>query len=231
MWDRLHLMKTRKHSDVIRELLPMKGKTILDIGCGDGGLTRLLARGGAQATGVDIDDRQLSRARAAEPVPGAHYAVGRGERLDNADGSLDAVVYMNSLHHVPEPDIAAALAEAARVLRPGGILLVIEPLAEGPNFALVQPVEDETGIRAVAYAALKAAAGFREDHEEVYDAPVKYPDYATFEKRMRAVDPRRAPRVEQLRPQLQETFERLGRKDGADVWFSQPTRVNRLIRV
>lgn len=223
-------MKTRKHSEVIRELLPMRGRVILDIGCGDGGLTRLLAREGAQATGIDIDDTQLERARAAEPVAGASYAVGRGEQLAYPDASVEAVVYMNSLHHVPQDVIPSALEEAARVLKPGGTLLVIEPLAEGPNFALVQPVEDETGVRAAAYGALQAAAGFRQDHEETYDAPVKYPDYATFEKRMRAVDPRRGPRVEQLRPQLQQAFEQLGRRAGDDVWFSQPTRVNRLTR-
>lgn len=127
-------MKIRKHSEVIRELLPMRGKTILDIGCGDGALTRLFAREGAQATGIDINETQLARARAAEPVPGATYEVGRGEALAVPDASVDAVVYMNSLHHVPQEKIAAALDEAARVLKPGGILLAIEPLPEGAHF-------------------------------------------------------------------------------------------------
>lgn len=224
-------MKTRKHSDVIRELLPMRGRTILDVGCGDGALTRLLAREGAQAIGIDINETQLARARAAEPVPGARYAEGRGEALPAADASVDAVVYMNALHHVPREHISAALQEAARALKPGGTLLVIEPLAEGPNFELVRPVEDETEVRAIAYAALKAAPGFRPVREEFYDAPIKYADYAAFEARMRAVDPRRAPRVDALRPKLQETFARLGRPDSEAIWFSQPTRANVLVRV
>lgn len=223
-------MKTRRHSEVIRELLPMKGRTILDVGCGDGALTRLLAREGAQATGIDIDATQLTRARAADPVAGASYTEGRGEALPVDDASVDAVVYMNSLHHVPREVIPAALREAARVLKPGGTLLVVEPLAEGPNFELVKPVEDETEVRAIAYAALKAAAGFRHAAEEIYDAPVKYADYATFEARTRAVDPRRAQRIEALRPQLQAAFERLGRREGDAVWFSQPTRANILVR-
>jgi ubiquinone/menaquinone biosynthesis C-methylase UbiE len=224
-------MKIRKHSEVLRELLPMRGKTVLDVGCGDGALTRLLAREGAQAIGIDLNATQLARARAAEPVPGASYAEGRGEALPATDASVDAVVYMNALHHVPQDLIPAALDEAARVLKPGGTLLVIEPLAEGPNFELVRPVEDETGVRAAACAALKAAPRFRMTQEAVYDAPVKYADYAAFESRMRAVDPRRGPRVDKLRPRLQEAFERLGRKDGDAVWFSQPTRVNLLERL
>ena len=208
----------------------MRGLTILDIGCGDGALTRLFAREGARATGIEISKAQLARARAAEPVPGASYTVGRGERLPDADASIDAVVYMNSLHHVPVAEIPAALEEAARVLKPGGTLLVVEPLAEGPNFELVWPVEDETGVRAAAYAALKAAPRLRMVREVFYDAPVKYSDFAAFEARTRAVDPRRGERVEKLRPQLQEAFERLGRRDADAVWFSQPTRANVLVR-
>lgn len=225
-------MRTRKHSDVIRELLPMRGKTILDVGCGDGSLTRLLAREGSQATGIDINATQLARARAAEPVPGASYAEGRGEALPAKDHSADAVVYMNSLHHVPEAAIPAALAEAARVLRLGGLLLAIEPLAEGPHFELTRLINDETHVRAAAYAALKDAvtSGFLWGREEFYDAPVKYPDFAAYVARTCAVDPERAPRLERHRAALKERFERLGRRDADGVWFSQPTRANVLTR-
>lgn len=225
-------MKIRKHSDVIRELLPMRGQAILDVGCGDGALTRLLAREGAQATGLEINDTQLARARAAEPVPGARYEVGRGEALAAGDASIDAVVYMNSLHHVPEAAIPTALAEAARVLRPGGILLAIEPLPEGAHFELTRLINDETHVRAAAYAALKAAAEsrFLWGREEIYDAPVKYADFAAYEARTCAVDPERAPRLERHRVQLRELFERLGRRDAEGLWFSQPTRANVLTR-
>jgi ubiquinone/menaquinone biosynthesis C-methylase UbiE len=225
-------MKIRKHSEVIRELLPMRGKTILDIGCGDGALTRLFAREGAQATGIDINETQLARARAAEPVPGATYEVGRGEALAVPDASVDAVVYMNSLHHVPQEKIAAALDEAARVLKPGGILLAIEPLPEGAHFEFGRPIHDETEVRGAAYAALKTAAEsrFLWGHEEIYDAPVKYPDFAAYEARSRAVDPERASLFERHRVQLKEMFERLGRRDAEGVWFSQPTRANALTR-
>jgi ubiquinone/menaquinone biosynthesis C-methylase UbiE len=57
-----------------------------------------------------------------------------GERLPFAAAAFDLVLLFNSLHHVPVDRQGAALAEAARVLRPGGDLLVAEPLAEGPWF-------------------------------------------------------------------------------------------------
>jgi ubiquinone/menaquinone biosynthesis C-methylase UbiE len=225
-------MKTRKHTDVIRELLPPRGKRLLDVGCGDGALTRFLAREGATATGIDISEPTLARARAAEQMPGADFAVGVGEKLPYPDRSVDAVIYMNALHHVPVQAIAAAVEEAARVLKPGGRLLVVEPPAEGPNFELSRLVDDETEVRAAAYQAIKAAASgrFRMEKEEFYDAPIRSDNFAAFEARMRAVDPARGPRVEKHRAQLMENFERLGRREADGVWFSQPTRANLLVR-
>ena len=226
-------MQTRKHTDVIRALMPLKGRRVLDVGCGDGTLTRFLAREGAIATGIDISTETLKRARAAEPVPGADYQEGRGEKLPFDDGSVDGVLYMNALHHVPVPVQKTAIAEAARVLKPGGMLVAIEPLARGPYFELVRLVEDETEVRKAAYEALRAAsaAAFRPGAEEIYDAPVRYDNFAAYETRSCNVDPSRAVRLERLRPKLVETFERLGRHADDGWWFTQPTRVNVLHRV
>jgi ubiquinone/menaquinone biosynthesis C-methylase UbiE len=232
LWERA-AMQIRKHTDVIRALLPLKGKRVLDVGCGDGALTRFLAREGATVTGIDISTETLARARAAEKVSGADYAEGRGETLPYPDASIDGVVYMNSLHHVPINVQAQAVAEAARVLKPGGLLLAIEPLAEGANFALVRIVEDESEVRKAAYQALRMAPPslLRHGSEEFYDAPIRYDDFAAFEARTRAVDPARGPRLEQHREKLVQDFARLGRRQDDGVWFEQPTRANVLAKL
>jgi len=225
------MMQTRKATDLIRELMPLKGCRVLDIGCGDGALTRFMAREGAVATGIDVSDTRLSDARAKEAVPGADYREGRGEALPFADGSVDGVVYHNALHHVPVEAQAAALVEAARVLKPGGRLLVFEPLAEGPYFELVRQIEDETEVRRAAYEALRRATGLKHEREEFYDAPVRHENFAAYEARSVGIHPGRKDKFARLRAQMTQDFERLGRKgpDGA-THFSQPTRANLLVK-
>ena len=224
-------MKTRKATDLIRELMPLKGQRVLDIGCGDGGLTRFLAREGAVATGVDISTARLAEARGKEAVPGADYREGRGEALPFPDASVDGVVYHNALHHVPVEAQAAALTEAARVLKPGGRVLVFEPLAEGPYFELVRQIEDETEVRRAAYDAVRRTTGLKHEREEFYDAPVRHESFAAYEARSVGIHPTRKEKFARLRPQMTKDFERLGRKgdDGA-THFSQPTRVNLLVK-
>ena len=219
-----------KATDVIRDMLPLAGKRVLDVGCGDGGLTRAMARVGAIATGVDISETRLAEARAKETVPGADYREGRGEKLPFPDASIDAVLYHNALHHVPVELQAAALAEAARVLKPGGRLLVIEPLAEGPYFELVRQIEDETEVRRAAYEALRKTPALKQMREEVYDAPVRHESFAAYEARSVGIHPARKEKFARLRPQMTQDFERLGRKGPDGYHFSQPTRVNLLVK-
>jgi SAM-dependent methyltransferase len=94
--------------------------TALDIGCGEGRFCRILRGHGIRATGIDPTAALLRRAR--ELDPDGDYREGRAEQLPFEDGSFDLAISYLTL--VDIPDLDAAVAEMARVLRPGGTLLV-----------------------------------------------------------------------------------------------------------
>ncbi|MBV2360623.1 class I SAM-dependent methyltransferase [Thalassococcus sp. CAU 1522] len=92
------------------------GAQLLDVGCGPGYLAGAAAALGAQVTGVDFADDMVAAAHAR--FPGLRFDSGDALSLPYADASFDIVASNIVLFHVTDP--ARAIAEAARVLRPGG---------------------------------------------------------------------------------------------------------------
>jgi SAM-dependent methyltransferase len=200
---------------VLTRLVPVAGRDVVDVGCGDGGLAAGLARAGARVTGLEVSPDKLDTARRARDGSGVRFALGRGEALGLPDDSADVVVYLRSLHHVPVDAMGGALDEARRVLRPGGLLYVAEPLAEGAFFAMVELVEDETEVRAAAQAALSAADehGFAHVAAERYELEMVCRDLETVRARIVGVDPARAPAFERVRDELARRFATGGEPD------------------
>ncbi|MCP3053576.1 class I SAM-dependent methyltransferase [Aurantimonas marianensis] len=212
---------------VIAETLAMDGATtVLDVGCGHGGLAKALTARGFQITGVDPGEAAIDAARAAAPE--ADFAVAPGEKLPFADRSFDAAVFLNSLHHVPEARMPDALGEAARVTRARGTVLVIEPLAEGPFFEGVRPIDDETAIRNAANRAVADAVRsgrFALRGNVVFERKERFADVDTFISRVVSVDPARAASIEARRGEVERLFEtNATRQDGARI-LVQPLRI------
>jgi len=92
----------------------------LDVGCGEGRFCRMLHDLGIGTVGIDPTDALLRQARARDP--GGAYLLGRAEALPFADGAFDLVVSYLTL--IDMPDLRAAIPEMARVLAPGGTLLI-----------------------------------------------------------------------------------------------------------
>jgi MPBQ/MSBQ methyltransferase len=106
------------------------GATILDIGCGYGSFVTEATLAGFDARGIDAAPFEIAfaRERLAELGPGRSedaFVIGDGQELPFAAGSFDAVTLWNVVEHVP--NTAALLAQAERVLAPGGWLFVIAP--------------------------------------------------------------------------------------------------------
>src|SRR5215210_3865866 len=219
---------TRSPRDVLASVLPSGSPVVVDIGCGDGSLVRWLERSGARAIGVEVADEPLARALAHEPVGGERYERAGAQALPLVDGSADAVLFMNSLHHVPGELLDAALAEAARVLRPGGLMYVQEPLAEGPYFELLRPVDDETAVRAAAHAAIGRAGSHGLEHEREirFDSDVVHAGFDAFRDRVVLADAARAAAFEGLEDDLRERFGRAAERVADGYRFVQPMRVD-----
>jgi SAM-dependent methyltransferase len=110
------------------ELVPPPGARTLEIGCGEGRVSRDLAARGHRLTAVDASPTLLRAA--AEADPAGEYLLADAERLPFEDGSFDLVVAHQVLMDVD--DMPAAVREAGRVLMPGGrfCVAVVHPIVE-----------------------------------------------------------------------------------------------------
>ncbi|MGB2605342.1 MAG: class I SAM-dependent methyltransferase [Candidatus Sulfotelmatobacter sp.] len=107
------------------------GARVLDIGVGEGQSSVIMARSGAQVTGIDVSAEALERARELARRCGVapEFLRMAGEELHFSDESFDAILCMSAFHHM---DLDRASREFVRVLRRGGRVVMIEPLATNP---------------------------------------------------------------------------------------------------
>ena len=183
--------------EVLTELVPIRGRTVIDVGCGDGALVKRLRAAGADVTGVDID---VERARAADPdgryVTGRRRGAAARRRLGRRRDP--------HAQPAPRPDPDAALRELRRVVRDA--LYVAEPLPEGEYFELMRIVDDETEVLALAQAALARAAGFERVHTIEYEVTMRIDDFEEVRERVLAADPDRAERFAAVEDELRAQF-------------------------
>ena len=111
-------------AEALTRLLPdLHGQTVLDLGCGKGRVSRFaLERGAVSTTGVDISEAMLKAAATAVPMASARWIKAGVQRLPFEAAAFDVVVCALTMGHVK--DLETALGEIARVLRPGGVLLL-----------------------------------------------------------------------------------------------------------
>ncbi len=219
-------MSYTNNMDVIEDVFaPLEGRHILDIGCGRGRLLRALMRRGAQATGVDPSAELLAQAR--DMAPDAALVKSGGESLPFETNGFGGAIFLNSLHHIPQDLIPASLAEGMRVIEPGAILLVIEPLARGGYQEVFAPLDDETEVRAGALAHLEA---FREEpgvetlvHTE-YDTDLHEKSADDMLGYGLAIDPSRKERIDEVRDEVVRLFSDHARETEGGFLLDQPMK-------
>jgi len=115
---------------VLEYLIPVEGKRVLEMACGRGGFSRLLASRGAAMYGADFSGAALQiatrkNASSERRATGAEFTQADAQRLPFASESFDLVVSCETIEHLSDPQ--AALREMARVCRRGGLLYLTTP--------------------------------------------------------------------------------------------------------
>ena len=133
---------------LIRKLAP-EARLVLDIGAGRGGFVRAARARGLQAWALDLEPDAAHLWR-RDGVPGA---LGDGARAPFADGSLDVVRLKELIEHVEDP--LALIREAARLLRPGGLLIVHTPSPYSQLYPVGNFWDDYTHVRPFSRLGLR----------------------------------------------------------------------------
>jgi ubiquinone/menaquinone biosynthesis C-methylase UbiE len=218
---------------IIRDSLgPIYGKRILDIGCGSGTLAATLSSEGAKVVGIDIEEAAIESARRNAPL--AEFRTVSANQLPFADQAFDAAIFVNSLHHVEPSSMKQALFEAERVLKPGGHLIVIEPLPEGSFFEAFRSIEDETAVRLEGQSVIRSFTrlDLRKEKSFQFLRIETFGDFDAFISRTTAANKSRLGIIEQNRESIRQAFEANSTrgKNGSYV-FEQPLKVDIWTRV
>jgi ubiquinone/menaquinone biosynthesis C-methylase UbiE len=208
--------------EAVTRLIDMRGKAVLDVGCGPGDIARALASAGATVTGVEPDPVQAAKNAAAPQSPGVTLVEACAEALPIPSASQDVVCFFRSLHHVPIPAMDLALKEAARVLKPGGSLAIIEPGMAGSHFAVMRPFHDETIVRNAAEATLARTATklFKNASQHEYHMTARYADFEAMVTRVTGQTFNTISRSSVESSEVRALFEQ-GRTEAGDYIFQQ----------
>jgi SAM-dependent methyltransferase len=212
-------------SAITAALEPIAGKRILDIGCGSGPMARPLTGRGASWSGVD------PYARPNDATSGqvkAEITLGAAEKLPFPDNSFDSAVFINSLHHVPMGMMETALAEAARVVKHGPII-VIEPRVDGALSEVLRIIDDETEVRTAAQQAIRRVIDtgrFSSGAASDYLRIERFADFDAFLDRMISNNPARRDAAHANREAMRSAFMAFAEPGKAEVSLGQPMHLH-----
>jgi ubiquinone/menaquinone biosynthesis C-methylase UbiE len=167
VWDQirsLHVAESEVEQAIDRALVQQPLGRLVDISTGTGRMIELFATRATQAIGIDRSSEMLRLARVKLEAAGIHPSLRQGDMyaLPLADRSADSVIIHQVLHYAHSP--AAAIAEAARVLAPGGTLLIVDFAAHEREELRATDAHIRLGFKDEVMSGWFAAAGLTVDH-------------------------------------------------------------------
>jgi ubiquinone/menaquinone biosynthesis C-methylase UbiE len=216
--------------DLISRYLPTDQSCLLELGCGAAFTTRRLAENLPiqRLVAMEVDRIQHEKNLQIDDLPNVEFVVGGAQAIQLPNDSVDGVIMLKSLHHVPVDRMDDALDEIARVLKPGGLAYLSEPVYAGRFNEILKLFNDEKTVRQAAFDAVVRAVGrgSLELVEEIHFASEsRFSGFAEFEQRILGATHSEFAIDETLFARIHDRFAACTESDGSAV-FHNPMRAD-----
>ena len=217
--------------EIYNGLLSLDGKNILELGCGSADITRNIATSGVNRniTALEVDRIAYEKNLLITDLPNVTFALSGAQEIPLQDESVDVVFMFKSLHHVPLEFMAPSMREIRRVLKPGGLVYISEPVFAGDFNEILRLFHDEQKVRQAAFYTIKKAVEegvFELVKETFFNSPMKFENFAEFENNTIKATHSSHKLDEKLYDLVKKRFEQHLGDDGAH--FLMPMRVDLL---
>ena len=227
------IQRTCPEAEIIESVLPLNHKNILELGCGDASITRLIVSSGEGRiiTATEVDLIQHQKNLQIEDLPNVEFKLAGSEKIPADDNTFDIVFMFKSLHHVPIDLMDKALQEVRRVLRADGLVYISEPIFDGDFNEILRLFHDEKLVRQLAFEAIKKSVDnktFSLVDEMFFYSPITFNNFKEFEARIIGVTHTEHHLSNDLYTEVKQKFENYYQKNRGD--FLVPNRIDILTK-
>lgn len=228
-----HIDVNCPESEIYNRLLSLDGKHILELGCGSAEITRDIATSGVdrKITALEVDEIAHEKNLQITDLPNVTFSLSGAEDIPLEYESVDVVFMFKSLHHVPLELMDQSMREIRRVLKPGGLAYISEPVFAGEFNEILRLFHDEQKVREAAFNTVKKVVDeslFSLVEETFFNLPMKFENFAEFENNTINATHSNHRLDENLYNLVKQRFEEHVGDDGAH--FLMPVRVDLLQR-
>lgn len=217
---------------ILQKEINFSQKTILDIGCGSGWFSLWsFNQGSLGVYGIDPQGSQIEIAKSNRINKNIKFEVGRAENLKFKKDKFDIVFFFNSLHHVPKEFMYKSIEEAKRVCKAGGILYIIEPIADGSFNQILKIIDDEKEIRFQAHETIKdyCKTNLLLNNESYYKETKNFKDFSEFYTMITSASEKREAMIKKNLDKVKHNFNNLSKYINNKYMFIQPMRMNKIL--
>jgi ubiquinone/menaquinone biosynthesis C-methylase UbiE len=225
--------KTCTEAEILNQFLSFDNKNILELGCGKAQITRVIATEGCcrTVTATEVDKIQHRKNLQIDDLPNVKFVFAGCQKLPFEDDSFDIILLFKSLHHVPMEKMVDALKEIKRVMKPGGLVYISEPIFAGDFNEILRLFHDEEIVRKAAFDTIVQfveRGDLRLVEEIFFNTPKVYKDFSEFEELIINVTHNNHNLSKQLMNQVEDKFNFYMENVGCE--FLTPIRVDLLTK-